>query len=50
MYQYKMTLLKNKISEEEVKFKFSQDVAENSFIHRLFTDQDMTKKNFMSLF
>ena len=36
MYQYKITLKKSKISEEEVKFSCSQDVAENSFIHHLF--------------
>ena len=44
MYQYKITLLKSKISEEDVKFSCSQDVAENSFIHHLFTDQDNDKE------
>ena len=44
MYQYKITLVKSKISEEEVRFKCSQDVAENSFIHHLFTDQDNDKE------
>jgi DNA repair protein RadC len=44
MYQYKISLLKNKIAEEEVKFKCSQDVAENSFIQHLFTDQDNDKE------
>jgi DNA repair protein RadC len=44
MYQYKMSLLKSKISEEEVKFTCSQDVAENTFIHKLFTDQDNDKE------
>ena len=44
MYQYKITLLKSKISETEVKFRCSQDVAENSFIHHLFTDQDNDKE------
>ncbi|MHB1376809.1 MAG: JAB domain-containing protein [Candidatus Humimicrobiaceae bacterium] len=44
MYQYKIALLKNKISEEEVKFKCSQDVAENSFIHSLFTANDNDKE------
>ena len=40
MYQYKITFLKSKISEEEVNFRCSQDVAENSFIHSLFTEND----------
>jgi len=44
MYQYKITLLKSKISETDVKFSCSQDVAENSFIHHLFTDQDNDKE------
>ena len=44
MYQYKITLLKSKISETEVKFTCSQDVAENSFIHRLFTENDNDKE------
>ena len=44
MYQYKMSLLKSKISEVEVKFSCSKDVAENSFIHKLFTDQDNDKE------
>ena len=44
MYQYKMSLLKSKISEVEVKFTCSQDVAENTFIHKLFTDQDNDKE------
>ncbi|MCL5772704.1 MAG: JAB domain-containing protein [Actinobacteria bacterium] len=44
MYQYKITLLKNKIAEEEVKFTCSKDVAENSFIRHLFTDQDNDKE------
>jgi DNA repair protein RadC len=44
MYQYKISLLKSKIAEEEVQFKNSQDVAENSFIHSLFTDQDNDKE------
>jgi len=44
MYQYKITLLKSKISEEEVKFSCSQDVAENSFIHSLFTSNDNDKE------
>ena len=44
MYQYKITLQKNKISEEEVNFRCSQDVAENSFIHSLFTENDNDKE------
>ncbi|MCL5772337.1 MAG: JAB domain-containing protein [Actinobacteria bacterium] len=44
MYQYKITLLKNKIAEEEVKFTCSQDVAENNFIHKLFTENDNDKE------
>ena len=44
MYQYKMSLLKSKISEVEVKFTCSQDVAENAFIQKLFTDQDNDKE------
>ena len=44
MYQYKITLLKSKISEEDVKFRCSQDIAENSFIHHPFTDQDNDKE------
>jgi len=44
MYQYKIALLKSKISEDEVKFTCSQDVAENIFIHHLFTDQDNDKE------
>lgn len=44
MYQYKITLKKNKISEDEVKFSCSEDVAKNSFIHHLFTDQDNDKE------
>jgi len=44
MYQYKITLLKSKISEEEVKFSCSQDVAENRFIHSLFTSNDNDKE------
>lgn len=44
MYQYKITLQKSKISEEEVNFRCSQDVAENSFIHSLFTENDNDKE------
>ena len=44
MYQYKVSLLKSKISEDEVKFRCSQDVAENSFIHSLFTVSDNDKE------
>ena len=44
MYQYKITLLKSKISETEVRFKCSQDVAENSFIQGLFTTSDNDKE------
>ena len=44
MYQYKITLLKSKISEEDVKFSCSKDVAENSFIHSLFTANDNDKE------
>ena len=44
MYQYKITLKKNKIAEDEVKFSCSEDVATNSFIHHLFTDQDNDKE------
>jgi len=44
MYQYKISLLKNRISEEEVRFTCSKDVAENSFIHSLFTKQDNDKE------
>ena len=44
MYQYKITSLKSKISETEVRFTCSQDVAENSFIQHLFSDQDNDKE------
>ena len=44
MYQYKISLLKSKISEDEVKFTCSQDVAENIFIHSLFTTNDNDKE------
>ena len=44
MYQYKITFQKSKISEEEVNFRCSQDVAENSFIHSLFTENDNDKE------
>src|SRR5680860_143981 len=44
MYQYKISLLKSKISETEVKFICSQDVAENSFIHSLFTTDNNDKE------
>ena len=44
MYQYKITLLKSKISEEDVRFSCSKDVAENSFIQGLFTASDNDKE------
>lgn len=50
MYQYKINLIKTKVSEKEVICKSSREVANDPFIQKLFTEADNDKEKLYVIF